>query len=225
MWIVLPTLLLETDTSGIAIRLTHHLLLATARRQMAKLTSHLVSFMPNNKRSSSCTADGFMAPVTNLQFSQRTFSLELITFAGNITYHVNFNQLICTPSNFCWLILLQHDLELPLEMADLKVNPATPSNYSFDQTIVFLRPTTEDAILWVNATQNDYSRFEVAPPEEPTDSLVEETLDEELTKTISEVIPQSHIPIKAAPHIHPFALRLGFDTIEIHLEIDLQLGV
>ena len=98
-------------------------------------------------------------------------------------------------------------------MADLKINPATPSNYALDQTIVFLRPTTEDAILGVNATENDYCRFEVAPPEQPTSPLVEGTLDEELKK-ISEVTPESHTPVKAAPHVHSFALRLGFDTIE-----------
>lgn len=44
-----------------------------------------------------------MAPLTNLQFFQRTFSLGLITFAGNIPYQVNFDQLICTPSNFVGL--------------------------------------------------------------------------------------------------------------------------
>lgn len=98
-------------------------------------------------------------------------------------------------------------------MADLKINPATPSNYALDQTIVFLRPTSEDAILGVNATENDYCRFEVAPPEEPTSPLIEGTLDEELKK-ISEVTPQRHTPVKAAPHVHPFALRVGFDTIE-----------
>ena len=94
-------------------------------------------------------------------------------------------------------------------MADLKINPATPSNYALDQTIVFLRPSSEGAILGVNATENDYCRFKVAPPEEPTDLLVEETLDE-----VSEVTSQSHTPVKAAPHVHPFALRLGFDTFE-----------
>lgn len=94
-------------------------------------------------------------------------------------------------------------------MADLKINPATPSNYALDQTIVFLRPTSKGAILGVNATENDYCRFKVAPPEEPTDLLLEETLDE-----VSGVTSQSHTPVKAAPHVHPFALRLGFDTFK-----------
>lgn len=94
-------------------------------------------------------------------------------------------------------------------MADLKINPATPSNYALDQTIVFLRPTSKGAILGVDATENDYCRFKVAPPEEPTDLLVEETLDE-----VSEVTSQSHTPVKAAPHVHPFALRIGFDTFK-----------
>lgn len=162
--------------------------------------------MPNNKRSSSCTAEESMAPRTSLQFS-------LTTFAGNIPYHVKFDQLSCTPSNFFWPSRLQHDLEFPSNMADMKLNPATQSSYALDETIVFLRPHNEDAILGVNAAENDYCRFEVAPLEEPTDPLLEETPDEELAKTTSEVAPQSQSPVMATPHVHPFALRLGFDTI------------
>lgn len=82
-------------------------------------------------------------------------------------------------------------------MADLKINPATPSIYALEETILFLRPTNEDAILGVEATENDFCRFEVAPQEEPTDPPVDE------------VVPESH-----KTHDHPFALRLGFDTIE-----------
>lgn len=95
-------------------------------------------------------------------------------------------------------------------MAELNRDPATSSTYVLEQTILFLRPTTKDAILGVDATENDYCRFEVCPPEEPTDTLVD---DETLIETTLEVAPQSQTPVKA-PHNHPFALRLGFDTIE-----------
>lgn len=104
-------------------------------------------------------------------------------------------------------------------MADPNRKPAALSNYALDQTILFLRPITADAILDVNAKQNDRYRFEVAPSEEPTDPLVEEA---PVIEKISEVTPQSHTPVntaplersRAAPDVHPFALRLGFDTIE-----------
>lgn len=86
-------------------------------------------------------------------------------------------------------------------MGDLKINSATPSTYALEETILFLRPTTEDAILGVEATENDFCRFEVAPQEEPTDPLV-----------TSEVVPESQTPDKTQDH--PFALRLGFDTIK-----------
>lgn len=148
-----------------------------------------------------------MAPRTRFQFS-------LITFAGNIPYIVKVDQLSCTPSNFFWPSRCQHDLEYSLEMAELKMNPATRSSYALDETIVFLRPSNEDAILGVNATENDNCRFEIAPPEEPTDRILEKTLDEELAETTSEVAPQSLTPVMAAPHVYPFALRLGFDTID-----------
>ena len=104
-------------------------------------------------------------------------------------------------------------------MADPNRRPAALSNYALDQTILFLRPITADAILDVHAKENDRYRFEVASSEEPTDPLVEETL---AIEKISEVTPQCHTPVntsplersRAAPDVHPFALRLGFDTIE-----------
>lgn len=98
-------------------------------------------------------------------------------------------------------------------MGDLKLNPAISSSYSLEETILFLRPATKGAILGVHATENDYCRFEVPLPEEQTDPLVDEALCEELTETTSEVAPESQTPVKA-PHDHPFALRIGFDTIE-----------
>lgn len=109
-------------------------------------------------------------------------------------------------------------------MAYLKINPATSSNYALDQTIVFLRPTTKEAILGVNATENDYCRFEVAPLVEPTSPLVEGTLDEEFKK-ISEVTPQAILQSK--PPLTFTLLLSGLDLIQlrIHLEMDLQLGV
>lgn len=99
-------------------------------------------------------------------------------------------------------------------MADLKMNPVTRSRYALDETILFLRPITEDAILGVNATENDYCRFEIAPPEEPTDPILEGPLDGELAETTSEIALQSLTAVMADPQVYPFALRLGFDTIE-----------
>lgn len=96
-------------------------------------------------------------------------------------------------------------------MANPKINPANPSIYALEETILFLRPATEDAILGVHATDNDYCRFEVPPPEEQTDPLVDEPLCEDLTETTSKVAPKSQTPVKAP---HPFVLRIGFDTIE-----------
>lgn len=98
-------------------------------------------------------------------------------------------------------------------MADLNKDSTTPPIYALEQTILFLRPSNEAAILGVNATENDYCRFEVAPPEEPTDPLVDESLYEKLTDPTSDVSAQSPTPVKAL-HDHPFALRLGFDTVK-----------
>ena len=41
-------------------------------------------------------------------------------------------------------------------MADLKRKPIVLSKYDFYQTILFLYPMTEDAILGLNATENNY---------------------------------------------------------------------
>lgn len=80
---------------------------------------------------------------------------------------------------------------------------------------MFLRPTTEDTIVGLNATENDHYRFEVAPFKKPTDKkLVEE--NPEITNQSHTSL--SHIPFNERPGNkdanHPFALRLGFDTIE-----------
>lgn len=115
-------------------------------------------------------------------------------------------------------------------MADPNRKPAALSNYALDQTILFLRPITADAILDVNAKKNDRYRFKVAPSEEPTDPLVEEA---PVIEKISEVTPQSHTPVNTAllrevepPLTSTLLLSgLGLIRLKIHLGMDLQLEV
>lgn len=44
-------------------------------------------------------------------------------------------------------------------MADLKKKPIASSKYDLYQTILFLHPMTEDAILGLNATENDHYNY------------------------------------------------------------------
>ena len=51
-----------------------------------------------------------------------------------------------------------------------KENIAQPNYaFEFDQTIVFLRPLNDDAIVVLNAADNRRYRVEVDPPEKPSD--------------------------------------------------------
>ncbi len=108
-------------------------------------------------------------------------------------------------------------------MADLKRKPTASSKYDLHQTILFLRPMTEDAIAGLDAAENDHYRFEVAPLKKPTDeNLVEENPEvTHQSHTSLNHTSLSHTPLNERPceqdakvYDHPFALRLGFDTIE-----------
>lgn len=114
----------------------------------------------------------------------------------------------------------------------MKKQDRSMPHYIVDQTIVFLRPMNQEAIAVLNATENHPYRFEVAPPDKPTDQQFRNILykdfsssedsREQLLGKISEVAPQTHnssssvsaessgINIKS----HPFAFRFGFDSVE-----------
>lgn len=51
--------------------------------------------------------------------------------------------------------------------------------YLVDQTISFLRPNNQEAIVVLNATENDLYRFEVAPPNWPTNQYMGKIFDED----------------------------------------------
>lgn len=59
-------------------------------------------------------------------------------------------------------------------MADLKRKATASSKYDLHQTILFLRPMTEDVIVGLNAAENDHYRFEVAPFKKHTDDKLVE---------------------------------------------------
>lgn len=104
--------------------------------------------------------------------------------------------------------------------------------YIVDQTIVFLRPNNQEAIAVLNATENDLYRFEVAPPNNPTnqqlgkifdeDSTSLDDSEEQLLEKMSVVAPQAHNPSSSVSteasginiQRHPFAFRFGFDSVE-----------
>lgn len=104
--------------------------------------------------------------------------------------------------------------------------------YLVDQTIFFFRPNNQEAIVVLNDTENDQYRFEVAPPNWPTnqhmgiifdeDSSSLEESEEQLLGKMSEVASQAHHPSSSVStetsginiQRHPFAFRFGFDSVE-----------
>lgn len=124
--------------------------------------------------------------------------------------------------NFYWLALLYRVLEVLVGMAQLKKEHTTMTQSILQQTICFLRPISEEAIEVLNAIENDPYRFELAPPNKPTDQLSGEVSDEDFASPVeSEEHLQTHNPPNSAPtgsrdayQPHPFVLRFGFDSVE-----------
>lgn len=93
-------------------------------------------------------------------------------------------------------------------MAHPKKKIITQPNYAFefDQTIVFLRPSNNEAIAVINAEDNRPYRVEVDPPEKPSDQQPRDISDREVTSP-GESESGCNPPF-------PSVLRLGFDSIE-----------
>lgn len=87
------------------------------------------------------------------------FLLDILYLRAIFHITSNFYHSICLSSRLVHiysLILLQYNLELPLEMANLKKKLIASLKYNLHQTILFLCPMTEDAILGLNTTENNY---------------------------------------------------------------------
>lgn len=88
------------------------------------------------------------------------------------------------------------------------------------------------AIAVLNATENDLYRFEVAPPNKPTDQPLGKFFDKDFTSSeesgerllgkMAEVAPRTPNPSNSVStesggvitQSHPFAFRFGFDSVE-----------
>ena len=113
-------------------------------------------------------------------------------------------------------------------MANSKNQDTSMPKYLVDQTIFFLRPTNQEALAVLNATENDLNRFEVAPPNKPTDQPLGKIIDKDSTSSqesgeqMPGVAPQAQNPSNSVSSEtsdvillnHPFAFRFGFDSVE-----------
>lgn len=109
-------------------------------------------------------------------------------------------------------------------MANSKNQDTSMPKYLVDQTIFFLRPTNQEALAVLNATENDLYRFEVAPPtDQPLGKIIDEdSSSQESGEQMPGVAPQAQNPSNSVSSEtsgvnllnHPFAFRFGFDSVE-----------